>query len=113
MHPHTIMTLPHEVWGRREWRRRMLGQGDMGVTLVAEVEGRVAGLLSASRGDRPVTRHVAEFGITVGSAYRGVGVGRALIEAFEDWARRHRVDRCVLGVYATNEQARHLYESLG
>lgn len=113
MRPRTIMTTTEEVWGLREWRARMLGQGDRGVTLVAEVGGDIVGLLGAARGDRPVTAHVAELGITVAERARGAGVGRALMEAFEDWARAHGVTRLVLGVYDTNDTARRLYESLG
>ncbi|HEX9697520.1 MAG TPA: GNAT family N-acetyltransferase [Actinomycetota bacterium] len=113
MRPRTIMTMTDEVWGVREWRKRMLGQGDRGISLVAEVDGRVVGLLGAVRGDRPVTSHGAEFGITVAAAYRGGGVGRAMLEALEDWARAHGVWRLVLGVFESNEGARGLYESLG
>jgi len=113
MQPRTIMTMTDEVWSVREWRRRMLGQQDRGITLVAEVDGRVAGLLGAVRGDRPVTAHGAEFGITVAEEYRGAGVGRAMLEALEDWARARGVWRLVLGVFENNTNARALYESLG
>lgn len=113
MRPRTIMTMTDEVWGVREWRKRMLGQGERGITLIAEVEGVVVGLLGAVRGDRPVTAHGAEFGITVAAAYRGSGVGRAMLESLEDWARAHGVWRLVLGVFESNVEARGLYESLG
>ncbi len=113
MRPRTIMTTTGELWGVREWRRRMLGLGRDGITLVAEVEGVVAGLLGAARGERPVTRQDAELGITVAELYRGVGVGRALMDAFEAWARAGGVERAVLGVYDHNDFARALYESMG
>lgn len=113
MRPRTIMTTTDEVWGVREWRARMLGLGERGVTLVADIGGDVAGLLGAARGDRPVTAHVADLGITVAERYRGQGVGRALMEGLEDWARARGVTRLVLGVYDTNDVARRLYDSLG
>ncbi|MHB8513433.1 MAG: GNAT family N-acetyltransferase [Actinomycetota bacterium] len=113
MRPRTIMTMSDELWNEREWRRRMLDLGDQGITLVASIEGTVVGMLGASRGDRRVTRHVAELGITVSSDYRGIGVGRALMNAFEPWARSNGIERSVLGVYTTNDRARALYESVG
>lgn len=113
MRPRSIMTTTEELWSVREWRRRMLGQGERGITLVAEVAGTVAGLLGVARGDRRVVWHVAELGITVGAAYRGIGVGRALMLGCEDWARAGGVERLELGVYEHNEHARRLYDSMG
>jgi RimJ/RimL family protein N-acetyltransferase len=113
MRPRTIMTMTNEVWGVREWRRRMLNLGSHGVTLVAEIDGVVTGLLGAARGERPATKHGLEVGITVGEPFRGIGVGRALMESAESWARAHQIERMVLGVYDGNPIARSLYESLG
>lgn len=113
MRPRTIMTTTDELWDARTWRRRMLGLGDAGITLVAEVAGVVAGLCGVSRGERAAVRHAAEVGITVGERYRGAGVGRALMEAAEAWARGCGVERIELGVYESNAPARALYASLG
>ncbi|GAC1412003.1 MAG: GNAT family N-acetyltransferase [Actinomycetota bacterium] len=113
MRPRTIMTMTNELWSVREWRRRMLDQGDLGITLIAQVQDEVAGLLGAARGDRPVTRHVAELGITVAGRFRGIGVGRALMHGFELWATSLGIERAVLGVYDTNAPARALYEAMG
>ncbi|MGH2726323.1 MAG: GNAT family N-acetyltransferase, partial [Actinomycetota bacterium] len=84
-----------------------------GVWLVAEVDGTVCSSLGAERGKRPRERHVAEFGITVGAAHRGIGVGRAMLETLEVWAREYGVERIQLRVFDTNQRARVLYERLG
>lgn len=110
--PRTILVTT-EIWSPRQWRRNRLGLGEAGVTLVAEVEGTVVGNLGANRGDRPALRHTCEFGVTVGAQFRGVGVGRALLEALEDWCRRVGIEKIQLGVHDHNEFARRLYESLG
>jgi RimJ/RimL family protein N-acetyltransferase len=110
--PRTILT-SDEIWSPRQWRRNRLGLGDRGVTLVAEMDGVVAGTLGVNRGDRPALRHTAEFGITVATRFRGVGFGRALLEALEDWARGVGVEKVVLGVHDHNTVARSLYESMG
>jgi RimJ/RimL family protein N-acetyltransferase len=111
--PRTLMTSTEEFWGPRQWRKHRRGWEPDGVWLVAEVEGRICSSLGAERGKRPRERHVAEFGITVGKAYRGNGVGRAMLEALEVWARAYEVERIQLRVFDTNARARALYERMG
>jgi RimJ/RimL family protein N-acetyltransferase len=111
--PRTLMTSPEEFWTPRQWRRHRRDWGPEGVWLVAEVEGRVVGSLGCERGRRPRERHCAEFGITVASRARGIGVGRALLEVLEVWAREQGVERITLRVFATNARARALYERMG
>ena len=60
-----------------------------------------------------VTRHSAEFGITIAAPARDVGIGRALITTLETWAREQGVTRMALGVFPENERAKALYRSLG
>ncbi len=111
--PRTLAVVERELWGPREWRKHRLPWGKTGVSLVAELDGAVVGQLTVSRGNRPTTAHRAEFGITVAAASRGVGVGRALLETLETWAREHGVDRIELGVFEANERARAAYRALG
>jgi RimJ/RimL family protein N-acetyltransferase len=113
MRPRTILTTTGEVWTPRKWRHNMLGLGDRGASLVAEVAGEVAGIAGVLRGDRPAVRHVAELGITIGSTHRGIGVGRALMGGIERWARLAGMAKLVLGVFDANVEARGLYEKLG
>lgn len=111
--PRTLAVLEQELWKPRDWRKHRLPWGPHGVSLVAEVDGSVVGHLSAERGRRLVTKHTAEFGITVAEGARDVGVGRELISTLEIWAREHGVTRIALGVFPGNERARALYRSLG
>jgi ribosomal protein S18 acetylase RimI-like enzyme len=60
-----------------------------------------------------VPRRTAEFGIGVLEAWRGSGIGSALIERAEAWARSEGLDMLVLDVAAENEAARSLYLRLG
>lgn len=110
--PRTLMTSPEEFWTPRQWRKHRRGWGPDGVWLVAEVAGRVCSSMGTERGKRPRERHVAEFGITVGKAHRGQGVGRAMLEALEVWAREFGVERIQLRVFDTNTRARALYERM-
>ncbi|HEV2685973.1 MAG TPA: GNAT family N-acetyltransferase [Actinomycetota bacterium] len=111
--PRTLAVLEEELWKPRDWRKHRIPWGPHGVSLVAEVSNEVAGHLNAERGRRMVTRHSAEFGITVAQRWRGLGVGRALITTLETWAREYGVSRMALGVFPGNARAHGLYRSLG
>lgn len=111
--PRTLMTSPEEFWSVRQWRKHRQDWGADGVWLVAEVEGTVIASLGCDRGRRPRERHLAEFGVTVGRAHRGIGVGRALLGTLEVWAREVGVEKIILRVFDSNARARALYEKLG
>lgn len=51
--------------------------------------------------------------VVVRSAWRGRGVGTALVRAAESWAQDKGVTWIELGVYEFNESARRLYSTLG
>lgn len=80
---------------------------------VAELDGRVVGVLTVKRGERIASRHAADLGLCVERAARGRGVGRALMLAAEAWAREVGVRKLCLGVFHDNAPARRLYEGLG
>jgi RimJ/RimL family protein N-acetyltransferase len=111
--PRTILVQEGEFWSPRQWRKHRRGWDPEGAWLVAEVGGAVAGILTAERGRMLARRHEAAFGVTIGSRFREIGVGRALLEALESWARDHGVTRITLGVFPENERARKLYASMG
>src|SRR5579859_1279091 len=55
--------------------------------------------------------HISD--LAVAKAYEGRGVGRALLEHAETWAREHRCQLVTLAVFPGNERARAVYESAG
>ena len=83
------------------------------VVLVAELDGRIVGRLSLSRDPHPASRHVADLGLMVAAGHRRRGVGRALLEAAEQWARGAGIRKLELHVFPYNEAAIALYESCG
>jgi RimJ/RimL family protein N-acetyltransferase len=111
--PRTLMTTPEEFWSVRQWRKHRMDWGENGVWLVAEVDGKVVASLGCDRARRPREKHLCEFGVTVGRAFRGVGVGRAMLETLEVWARESGVEKIMLRVFDTNVRARGLYEKMG
>ncbi|WP_266159795.1 GNAT family N-acetyltransferase [Dyella silvatica] len=55
--------------------------------------------------------HISDLAVT--PTYEGQGVGRALLEHAETWAREHRCQLVTLAVFPGNERARALYEASG
>jgi L-amino acid N-acyltransferase YncA len=81
---------------------------------VAVEDCAVIGWCDAIPGD-PATGlgHVARMGMAVAKAHRGKGIGRRLMEAVIDKARRNGIEKIELSVYSTNQGAAALYLSAG
>ena len=100
-------------------RRRVEGRGDSAEYVAAMVGDEMAGSASVdvadplSPGNMMRNHRMAEFGVSVVEAWRGRGIGRALIAWTERWAAEHGVERMILNVSEANEGAIRLYHDLG
>ncbi len=101
---------------RRRWH--LIGPRDEGIVAVAD-DGSVIGMVELWR-KRPrdpdsarIPRIHVDLGLAVAPAWRGRGVGTALMRAAEDWAGAHGAERMTLDLDAANEGALRLYERLG
>lgn len=84
------------------------------IFLVAEAGGEIIGDLSCKGGARQATRHAAVLGISVSQAWRGQGVGNALMNRAVTWAKQTGiVSRLELYVYVRNQAAIALYRKFG
>ena len=102
------------TWTIEEERKTLAAADGIGsIFLVAEVAGRLSGVLDIARGRSPKNTHVAEFGMACHPDCRRVGLGTALIGRAIDWARLAGVRKVNLEVFATNKGAVALYRRLG
>ena len=84
-------------------------------TLVAERGGKVLGMVGLHferlyESDGNFARIMA---LVVGSEHRGRGVGRTLISAAEDWARRRGATDVMLTTHKRRTDAHRFYRSMG
>ncbi|MCP2334224.1 MULTISPECIES: GNAT family N-acetyltransferase [Actinoalloteichus] len=100
----------------RDWLARSLdlATSDLSPAFVAEVDGRVAGVVTVSErrhftGTAEV--HVAE--LVVDEGLEGRGIGSALVRTAEEWGRTRGLRRLSLETGAANHRARSLYAALG
>ncbi len=95
---------------RRLFRHPVTGEH---ARLVAVAWGNVVGNLVIERLAHPVNRHVATLGMAVDAAWRGQGIGSALMSAALRWARAEGVEKVSLEVYPSNVAAIALYRKFG
>jgi RimJ/RimL family protein N-acetyltransferase len=80
---------------------------------VAVDSGKVVGWCDIGPVPRPIFAHVGVLGMGLLPDFRGRGIGHRLITAALQHARKRCLERVELGVFAHNERARRLYESVG
>ena len=102
------------------YRRRRREEDPEARALVAVVGERVIGIvevLPRAGVDYPGAARVpfdsVDIGLSVTPEWRDRGVGTALMEAAEAWARERGAARMILDIAAANTGARRLYERLG
>ena len=83
------------------------------VIVAVRGDGTLVGRLSLARDAHPASAHVADLGLMVAKGARGVGVGRALLDAAVEWARANGVRKLELHVFPWNEPAIRLYDRFG
>ena len=99
----------------REQQIRLLNNLKNSCFLVARLpEARVAGFVTLTGGSLARTRHVARLELMVHAAYRGRGLGQALMTEAMAFAERSEVLRKVsLAVFEDNARAQALYARHG
>ena len=112
-----LLSYPDEQSADDEQEARSLAEtecSDDEVELVAVVEGKIVGSAGVTAvGSRRKVVHRARFGISILKEHWGMGIGRVLMEACIDCARRAGYTQLELEVVADNERAVSLYRRAG
>jgi RimJ/RimL family protein N-acetyltransferase len=100
--------------GKAAWARRADERGITFVARTTERPSRVVGRVRLVRGSLRRTRHVARVDILIHPNWRGVGLGRAMLDTAIGWAKSDS-EVCILTlrVLHTNARAIALYERCG
>ncbi|MBQ9516613.1 MAG: GNAT family N-acetyltransferase [Eubacterium sp.] len=112
-----LLSVPEEIKFTAEEQAEYLKnkkESDREVELVAVVDGKIVALggIDAVH-NRVKTRHRADFGVSVIKEYWGLSIGRALLEACVELAKKAGYEQLELDVVANNDGATALYESVG
>ena len=83
------------------------------ILLCADVERRIVGFAGAEASKYRRLAHHAQFGLVVLKEFWSQGVGRKLCEYIEEWGRSEGMRKIYLRVFAHNDRAIALYNSLG
>lgn len=83
------------------------------VSVTAEVDDRIVGNTDLRRQRHRDVLHVGRLGIAILNEYRGMGLGKLLVETALERAERLGMTLVTLEVYASNEAALGLYRSMG
>jgi RimJ/RimL family protein N-acetyltransferase len=106
----SFRTAPVREPDHERWLAESLGRPDRRL-LVAERAGTPVAQLRLDRGDDAAP--VAEVSITVAPAFRGRGLGPAVLAAADSAARDWGVDRLIARVKASNVRSRRIFETAG
>jgi ribosomal protein S18 acetylase RimI-like enzyme len=89
----------------------LLATGGLALTLV--VDDRVVGNLMIERRRGPYESHRGDVSIAIAAGFRGLRLGRALLDTAVEWARAVGIAKLTLGVFPSNQPALALYRGVG
>lgn len=102
--------------GVDSWIKRLKddAQSESGAIFIGQAGHDLTGMIGIGRGQWPKTRHSAiVWGVYVRPVWRGLHVGRAILNDCITWSRQHEIVVLKLGVVTTNEPAIRCYRSCG
>jgi putative acetyltransferase len=84
-----------------------------GLALTLAVDDRVVGNLMVERRRGRYESHRGDVSLAIRDGFRGLGLGRALLDTAVDWGRAVGLAKLTLGVFPSNARAIALYRAAG
>ncbi len=106
-----IDSVPRTIEEEKKFIRESISENRQ--FLVAVVDEKIIGDASAWVGRLKKNKHTALMGIAIQKEYRGLGIGKLLMEQLIDWLKSKAVEKIWLTVFSTNKRAIALYEKIG
>lgn len=112
-----FMTYEDEFMGTETWQAKVIREWNSESNsrfLVARLKRTIVGAMSITGGNKDRTKHVGLIEVFVDQSFRGLGVGRSLMEAGIFWAEQNPIlHKLALHVFEDNERAVEMYRRLG
>lgn len=111
---HDLLFLPVDLT-QREAVRAWIQDIESGrtVTVLAEVDGELAGYCSLQRSELLWIRHLGEIRLLIASKYRGQGLGSELAHQVFELARATDLHKLMVNMMSTQRDAQALFHRLG
>jgi RimJ/RimL family protein N-acetyltransferase len=86
----------------------------IGLLAVAEINGRIVGECSLEpKSYLGMSQHAVDLGINIIGDFRGIGIGKAMMDYMIGWAKEKGYEKIMLSVFSTNQRAINLYKKFG
>lgn len=109
----TVEEFQQTIDGQKEWIQAKLAN-ERETIFIAQYEEKMVGWLIFQSPHRKRLAHTGTFGMMVLKEYRGLGIGKLLLEKMITWAEHNPyIEKISLGVFSTNERAIALYKKMG
>jgi len=109
----TIEELQQTIDEEKEWIQAKIAN-ERETIFIAQYQEKRVGWLVFQSPPRKRLAHTGSFGMMVLNEYRGMGIGKLLLEELLKWAERNPyIEKISLGVFSTNERAITLYKKMG
>lgn len=113
--PGRLASRPHEIKDEDVSKKiSILDRSDSGIFVVIEADGDIVGHALLDPLKLEVTAHVVDLTIAIHEGHQGKGFGKALMAYLIGWAKANaKIEKIMLHVRSSNENAISLYQNLG
>ncbi|MGA3600749.1 GNAT family N-acetyltransferase [Lysinibacillus agricola] len=109
----TVEEFQQTIDGQKKWIQAKLAN-ERETIFIVQYEEKIVGWLMFQSPQRKRLAHTGTFGMMVLKEYRGLGIGKLLLEKLITWAEHNPyIEKISLGVFSTNERAIALYKKMG